>query len=120
MTTTDYLRIGAGVAAAYLLYQLVSKTPAALKTATAPVAGAIASAWSALTLSPVLTVEGNILFPDGTSTPLAGQTVKTDSDGNVYVLNQGGLYQLGQSDANGNWPASLVLDPNFGVTGTTW
>jgi hypothetical protein len=122
MRATDWLVIGGVAAGAYFLYKLINKAPDIAKKATAPVAQAIANAWTALTLGPPMQgVLGNVVLPDGTNIgPLARLQVKNDADGNVYVMSGGTLYQLGQSDINGDWPAQLVLDTNFGTTGAGW
>lgn len=132
----DILTIAAVAAGAYALYTLfqglgklgsgvASAAGAAYKgaqAATAPVSNSIASFWTALTLPPSMSgVPGNVVLADGTSLgPLSSMTVKTDTQGNVYVNLGGAVYQLGQSDANGNWPASLMLEPDFGATGGGW
>lgn len=114
--------VGGVAAAAYLIYQLLNKAPKLVKDATAPAANAIASLWNKLTLGPPMSgVLGDVILPDGGDVgPLAGMQIKTDPAGNVYVNLGGDVYQLGQSDTNGNWPAQLVLDPNFGITGAGW
>lgn len=117
---TDLLVIGGG---AYLIYQLINKAPAAVKTVTAPVAQKLADAWASLTLAPPMTgVLGDVILPDGTDQgPIAGLQLRMDDAGNVYLTDKGGaLYQLGKSDANGNWPVQLVLDANFGTSGPGW
>ena len=116
--------IGAGAYALYLVLQQVGKIGSGVATvvgqATNAATTSIANTWVSLTTSNMGGVPGNILFPDGNVVPLASTTVKTDANGNVYVMEGGALYQLGQSDANGNWPATLALDPSLGLTGTTW
>lgn len=116
--------VGIGVGA-YLLYQLINKTPKIVKTATAPIAQGIADVinfWNRLFVSPPMGgVKGDVVLPDGTDVgPLATLTIKTDSDGNVYTLLFGSdLYMIGKSDSNGNWPVQLVTAPDFGLTDTT-
>lgn len=118
----DFVVIGGVAAGAYLIYQLINKAPQKLKDATAPVAKAIANIWTSLTLGPPMKgVLGDVVLPDGTDIgPLAGLQIKNDADGNVYVMSGGVVYQLGQSDVNGDWPAQLVLTSDFGVTGSGW
>lgn len=78
-------------------------------TLTAPVSNAIASGYLALTAQPgVLGTAGNVLFPDGTASPLSAYTLYRDTQGNVYVKDRGSTYRLGQSDADGDWPATYV------------
>jgi hypothetical protein len=124
--TKDLIVIGGVVAGVYVLYKILSKVPQAatnaLQTITAPISNSIAQAWTAMTLAPPMQgVPGNVLLPDGTNMgPLASMTIKSDSAGNVYIMAGDTMYQLGQSDANGNWPVQLVIAPDFGVTGTSW
>lgn len=120
--TKDLLVIGGIAAGAYLLYQLLNKAPQAIKNTTAPVANVIANAWASLAVgSPMKGALGDVVLPDGTDIgPISGMQNRIDSQGNVYVQSGGVIYQLSQSDANGNWPAQLVLDTNFGVTGPGW
>jgi len=125
--------VGAGV---YLIYKLVSGLSSAggalaagakaiykgAQAVTAPVSTGIANLWNTLTASPAMSgVPGDVILPDGTDAgPLANMQVKSDANGNVYVQVGGVIYQLGQSDANGDWPAQIILDSDFGVTGTGW
>lgn len=122
VSPSDILIVGGVAAAVYIIYQIVNKAPQALKTVTAPVSTVIASLWSKLTLAPAqVGVLGDVVLADGSDIgPLANFQIRTDAQGNVYVNSGGAVYQLGQSDSNGNWPASLMLDPDFGVTGTGW
>ena len=70
----------------------------------------IAKWWLALFPNPpAMQVLGNVVFPDGTFVALANlQPPKSDPNGNVFVTYNGHYYQLSPSDANGNWPATLV------------
>lgn len=122
VSPSDILIVGGVAAAVYIIYQIVNKAPQALKTVTAPVSTVIASLWSKLTLAPAQAgVLGDVVLADGSDIgPLTNFQIRTDAQGNVYVNSGGAVYQLGQSDSNGNWPASLMLDPDFGVTGTGW
>lgn len=81
---------------------------------TAPVSSALAAAWSAMTLQPAMNVTGNVLFPDGSYTPLSQLALKQDTFGNVYVAPPpaGVLFQLQPSDINGDYPASQITDPS--------
>ena len=140
--TQDYVLLGVIGLALYVLYNVVSGVKAtaagvgaAYKGAqalAAPVANALAQAW--LSMSPSynssMAVSGNVLWPDGTTTPVSQLSIKQDTLGNVYVSDgQGVLFQLQPSNAQGNWPAVQITDPsqigqdlstNFGVTGTGW
>jgi hypothetical protein len=126
--TQDLVLLGGLVLVGYVLYKVfgaVQATAAAAGVAgkavikgaqvvTAPVAAALATAWSAMTSNPNISLLGNVLWPDGTSTPIASLTVKSDTLGNVYVASpqNGLLFQLQPSDANGNWPAVQITDPS--------
>lgn len=97
------------------------------QTLTAPVSSALASAWSAMTLQPSVAVQGNVVFPNGTQTPLSNFVVKTDTLGNVYIndATSGLLYQLQPHDGNGNYPAIAITDPsqigtNMGLTSSNF
>lgn len=102
----------------YLLYKQLSKVPAAVNAATGSVAQGIADLWLSLpfvSLPPSMTVLGNALLPDGSQVPLSslqsGQIrSNTDSNGNlsVYANVRGTIYQLNPSNAQGNFPATLV------------
>ncbi len=67
-------------------------------------------------LAPQLTAvapipSGYVLFPSGTSAPAAnfgGGNTAMDQSGNYYVSWGGQWYQIGQQDAQGNWPATLA------------
>jgi hypothetical protein len=95
--------VGLGIAA-YLLYELLQKT----KQVTDPLATAIADFWLWATLPPTMTVQGNLILPDGSLAPLSQATVKQSPDDQVYANYQGHFYQLYPADNNGNWPAVLV------------
>ncbi len=126
--TQDFVLLGVLALAGYIVWQVVQgvKATAGLagaagsaivkgaQTVTAPVAAALASAWNAMTATSSMPVLGNVLFPDGTLTPIAQLTVKQDSLGNVYVASpaNGLLFQLQPSNADGNWPALQITDPS--------
>jgi hypothetical protein len=113
---------GIGIAG-YLLYQVYKGAKAAAgavadagvavyhgaQTITAPVSNVIAAGILKLTQQPAMNVPGNVLFPDGTSAPLASYpSVSKDAAGNVYVIDRGSTWQLHPSDADGDWPATYV------------
>jgi hypothetical protein len=76
---------------------------------TAPVSNVIAAGILKLTQQPgVGGVPGNVLFPDGSMSPLAAYAVFTDGSGAVYVKDRGSTYRLSASDADGDWPATYV------------
>lgn len=117
--TQDLVLLGALAVGFYVIYQIVQgvkQTAHVVQTVTAPVADGIAKAWIAMeglggggsAMQPL----GNVLFPDGTYTPIARLKVKSDTLGNVYVYQQGRLFQLQPSDINGDWPASEITDPS--------
>lgn len=83
-------------------------------TATTPISAAIVGVWNTLApLQQAMHVTGNILWPDGTYTPLSQTPIRADNLGNVYAVDSGGLlYQLQPSDINGDFPASQITDPS--------
>lgn len=103
---------------AYLLYRSVASVGTAVSAVTAPIASTIASIWDSLPLvgiGPGMTVLGSVALPNGTLYPLSslqsGQIrSNTDSSGNysVYANVQGNIYQLSASNAQGNYPATLI------------
>jgi hypothetical protein len=121
MKTSNAVMIAAYGIGGYFLYQFLTQVKKQTQNLLNPVSTAIANFWSALTLSPPLKVLGNVVLPDGTNIgPLSSFTVGMDAQSNVYIQALGSVYQVGQSDSNGNWPVQLVLAPNFGVTGTSF
>lgn len=107
--------VGAAAYALYMLLQQVGKIGSGVAgtvgQATNAATSAIANAWVSMTSTSMGGVPGNVLFPDGNVVALAMTPVKTDAAGNVYVMEGGAMYQLGPSDTNGNWPATLMLNP---------
>lgn len=122
-----WLILGGVVVGGYLLYKTVQGLTAAAgavggavatgakavyagaQFVTAPVSNVIADA--VLHLNPLpaaMNVPGNVLFPDGSAAPLSQTPVFQDTAGNVYVKMYGSTYKLGQSDADGDWPATYV------------
>ena len=87
--------VGAGASALYHGAQ----------TLTDPIASGIAKLWSP---GATAQVPGNVIFPDGYGGPLSTYKVYSDPSGNVFVKDRGSTWQLGQSDANGDWPATYV------------
>jgi hypothetical protein len=104
MNIKDTVQLGVLGVGAYLLYKFLSKVP----KVTDPIATAIADFWIWATLPPAMTVQGNIILPDGSLAPLANATVKQSPDDQVYANYQGHFYQLYPADDNGNWPSVLV------------
>jgi hypothetical protein len=117
MKTEDLLKLAGIGIAAYLVWQLIGQGKKALTTATAPLASSIANLWTSLTVGPPQGgVLGDVILPNGQDIgPLSSMQVRTDTAGNVYVNIGGDVYQLGQSDINGNWPAQLVVPTDFGL-----
>lgn len=114
------LIVGAVAGGVYLAYKTFASVRAAAgavadagvavyhgaQTLTAPVSNAIA-----LVFSPgpsTMGVPGNVIFPNGTAAPLSAYKLLSDPAGNVYVKDQGSTWQLGQSDQDGDWPATYV------------
>lgn len=109
------LEAGVGKAAGAVAGAVRSGAVATYKGAqvvTAPVSDALASAYEAMSFAPALNVAGNVLFPDGTMTPLSQLPIKQDTLGNVYVNPPPTytLWQLQPSDPQGNWPAVQITD----------
>jgi hypothetical protein len=98
--TGQLLLLGAG---AYLLYRFYSTA----QQVAAPLTSAIANFYAWAALPPNMVVQGNLVFADGSTVPLASVDVR--QQGNVVIANYAGhFYQLSPSDASGNWPATLV------------
>jgi hypothetical protein len=90
-------------------YFLLSKGTQLLGTATAPISDAIANAWLAATLPANMTVLGGIAFPDGSIISINDVQLRANQQtGAVQFMFAGHLYNLSASDANGNWPATLI------------
>jgi hypothetical protein len=91
---------------AFVAWKWFSKTVGAI---TAPVSSALANAWVSATSPSPMNVLGNVVFPDGSQTPLNQLDVRSDNQtGAVQVLSGGHIYQLQSHDSNGNWPAMLI------------
>jgi hypothetical protein len=108
----------------YLLYKAVQGVTAAVgavgsaaasvgkavysgaQTVTAPVSNFVAKV--IYTPGPPMNVPGNVIFPDGTSAPVSSYSVINGSDGGVYIKDRGSTWRLGQSDPDGDWPATYV------------
>ena len=107
--------VGIAGAAAYILYKVSKAGGAVVGAVTAGASDAIASAWLAATLPEQMSVLGNVVFPDIVGTdgkplqiPLNTLQVRQTQSGDVQTTYGGKIYQLQQSDLNGNWPAVLV------------
>lgn len=104
MKTSDLIQLGLFAGAAYVLYQFFTKQ---LPKVTQPVADMIANFYTWATLPPAMVVQGNLAFADGSTVPLS--TVDVRQNGDMVVASYAGhYYQLSPSDANGNWPATLL------------
>jgi hypothetical protein len=113
----------AGIAyAVFVLLQQVGKVGGAAANWTASQIADLALWWSQLTASPPMSVPGNVNLPNGQSFPVSSLTLRNDTQGNVYFQTiDGSVWQIASgSDASGNWSASIVPPPNFGVTGAGW
>jgi hypothetical protein len=98
----------------YILYKSVSGVAATAASATSAVSSAIAQAWLSLPLFGLpaqMTVLGSVQLPNGALVPLSslqsGQ-IRTDVSNNVYANVSGTIYQLSPSNAQGNYPATLI------------
>lgn len=110
---------------AYMVYKLVNAAGAGAAAASNWTSSQLADLltwWNQLTVSPPMRVLGNVNLPNGQSFPVADLGVRNDAQGNVYFqTSDGSVWQIYPgADASGNWTASLVPPPDFGVTGTTW
>jgi hypothetical protein len=107
--TSDLLLLGAlGVGLYFLLTKGTAALASAVGTATQPLSSGIANFWVSLTQSPSMSTPGNALLPNGTKVPISSLPIGTDAYGNVFTNVGGGVYQLSPSDANGDYPATLV------------
>jgi hypothetical protein len=108
MSTEDIIKLGLLGAIAYFVYSYFS-SPNNPLTGTNSVASGAANLWLTLfPLPPTMSVQGNLVLAAGSLVPISQVQIKTDSVDNVYALWSGHVYQLQPSDANGNWPATLV------------
>jgi len=80
----------------------------AASATTCAISSGIASFWNSLTLSCNMTVQGNIVLPNGTQVAASAAQIGQDCSGNVYAQYQGAVYQLSGSNSCGNWPATQV------------
>lgn len=117
----------AGIAyAVYVLLQQVGKLGGAAAGAatnwTSSQLADLLTWWNQLVVSPPMAVAGNVLLPNGQSFPVSSLSLRNDPQGSVYFQTvDGSVWQIAPgSDANGNWSASIVPPPNFGVTGAGW
>ena len=92
----------------YVAYQVFGFAKKAGGAAVDATSSAIADFWTWLTLPDYMTVQGNLVFDNGAAVPLASATVKQSPGGAVVASYAGHYYQLSPSDANGNWPATLI------------
>jgi hypothetical protein len=104
MSVKDTLQLAALGIGAYLLYRFYNTA----SQVAAPAANAIASFYTWATLPASMVVQGNMVFADGSTVPLAQVDVRQNPNGSVNAAYAGHIYQLAPSDANGNWPATLV------------
>lgn len=71
-------------------------------------ANVIADFYAWLTLPPSMIVQGNVVLPNGSLVPLSLTDVRQNGANVVVAEYEGHYYQLSPSDANGNWPATLI------------
>lgn len=103
MKTEDIIKLALLGGLAYFVYTYLQKSSPVQGTASV-----IADFITWATLPASMVVQGNIAFPDGTLYPLADVNVRQSPTGAVVANYQGHYYQLSPSDANGNWPATLI------------
>jgi hypothetical protein len=106
--TSDMLVLGVVGIALYYVWKTSQAVSGGISSGVNAVSGAVANLWNQLTAQPSMVLTGNVIFSNGSSIPLDNLQIATDAAGNVYVQYNGGVYQLGQSDGNGNWPATQV------------
>lgn len=101
-------------AVGYLLYKTVVKVPAAVNADTGAVSQGIADIWLSLPLVGLpanMQVLGSVQLPNGSLVPLSslqsGQ-IRNDPNENVLADINGTIYQLSPSNAQGNYPATLI------------
>lgn len=105
--TEDLIKIGLGLGIVYLLYQTLGKGIQKVGAAVGSGAGFVIAdfyTWAVLE-GQNMNLQGNIVLPDGTLTPLQSADIRNAPNGTVAALVNGQVYQLLASDANGNWPA---------------
>lgn len=89
---------------------ILQSTLTAVPATTAAQISAAVSFWG--TLTPVVPLaSGYIVFPSGAQAAAAtfgGGNTAMDGGGNLYVSWAGNVYQLGDKDSAGNYPALLV------------
>jgi hypothetical protein len=108
--------VGVGVYYVWKIFAGPEKTLSCLLAkATKAVGQAVCSAETALascvvnwTTCSAISLNGNVVFPNGTQVAVNALPVGTDSDGNVYVQYSGGVYQLSASNSCGNYQATLT------------
>ena len=98
----------------YLLYKSFSGVSSTASNIVNTVSSGIADLWLSLPLvglPPAMQVLGSIQLPNGSLVPLSslqsGQ-IRTDANNNVYANVSGTIYQLSPSNAQGNYPATLI------------
>lgn len=122
---TEFILIAVGIGVGvFALYKVVQ----GVKAAAGAVVGGVETAGKAVysgaqtVLNPVSSgiatlfspgpstvgILGNVIFPNGTASPLSSYAVFTDQAGNVYVKDSGSTWQLGPSDADGDYSATYV------------
>ena len=98
----------------YILYKSYSGVSTAAATTTNAVSTGIADIWLSLPYFGVgsnIQVLGSVQMPDGSLVPLSSLAqgkIRTDASNNVYANINGNLYQLSPSNAQGNYPATLI------------
>lgn len=108
MKAGDLFLFGAVGIGLYYVYRAVSgvsnAATAGISAATCAVSSGIASVFSPSLSSCANATPGNVVFPNGAQVAL--KSLQVGCGGTVQY--QGGVYQLGPSDNNGNWPATQI------------
>lgn len=107
MKASNLFVLGAIGIGLYYLWKTSQAVAGGVSAGVNAVSGSIADFWTSLTLSPPMDQQGSVLI-GSQQVPLNSLPVGQDASGNVFVQYGGGVYQLGQSDSNGNYPASPV------------
>jgi len=110
MKTEDILKLALFAGALYVLYQIITGVKNTASGAIDSVSTGLANSWLDLFPNPLpMGVLGNVVFPNGQMVALSNLApMQNPSTGQVAVQYGGHVYALSPSDANGNWPATLI------------
>lgn len=117
-----YALIGGVAYAVYMLVNAAGKGVGQAANWTTTQIADLATWWNTLTISPPMNALGNVSLPNGQSFAVATLNLRTDDTGAVYFqTTDGSVWQISPgADSSGNWSATIVPPPDFGVTGTVW